>query len=350
MARRGSNPTKTGDELPPYGLVRIIIPVYIPSLDGYFTDSLRVFEAMLDSLMETTDDRVLVTVIDNACAPEVFKVLHGHLSDGRIDRLVHNGVNRGKIDPVLSELRSSHEPFLVVADADVAFRSGWLDAFLSAMSVFPECGLLSLHPTPEMRWHSSGSLLVSRLSGTRLRRARLVDQEDVERFAESVGRAAPEPPTEGDLLLVRGGSALVVGFGHFAFAIRKHAVRDLPSGPSRSTRKGVIIDYFEKPADRAGWWCASVPRALVHHIGNVLDAEEKRRIAAFTSTAFADTAESDIPGPSKSLSRYLPEVARRAATGVSARIERIPWLNRAIFRDANIELKLGSASQIEEAS
>ena len=106
MARYGTNPIMSIGTPPPYGEVRLILPVYLPSREGYFADGLRVLEATLSSVAATTDDRVLVTVIDNGGDGEVGVVLDENLRSGLIDRVVRNSINRGKVDAVLAELRS----------------------------------------------------------------------------------------------------------------------------------------------------------------------------------------------------------------------------------------------------
>jgi len=314
MSRRGSNPSKQGQRLPAFGQVRLIIPVYLPSSDGYYADGLRVFETMVDSIEATADDRVLVTVIDNACGPEVRESLE-HLVEGRVDRLVRNRSNRGKVDAVLAELNATFEPVIVVADADVVFRPGWVDAVHEGFGAFPECGLLSLHPAPDLRWHASSSILV----GARSRKAHLVqapvvEPGDLERFAMSVGRVATVQPAEGQLLVERDGHALMLGFAHFAFALRRAAVADLPSEPCRSTEDGVDARYFELPADQAGWWCATVLWALVHHIGNTLDQDEEARIASFAASVAADHAPGLPAARRAAASRRSPEIVHRLVT------------------------------------
>lgn len=314
MARLGSNPSKERDNLPRYADVRVIIPVYLPSLEGYYQHGLRVFEAMLDSIASTTDGRVLVTVIDNACGSDVTPSLERYLEEGRVDRLVRNRVNRGKVDAVLAEMRASYEEVLVVADADVVFRPGWVDAVLAGFSAFPECGLLSLHPAPDLRWYASSSILASaRSRGARLVRAPLADVEDLERFAQSVGRIATEQPIEGQLVVVRDGHALMLGFAHFAFAVRSEAVACLPDGPSLSAENGVDAEYFELPADRAGWWCATVLWALAHHVGNTIDDMELYRIADFVASEVSESVGDLPPARRAAISRLLPETTRRMA-------------------------------------
>ncbi|MEO6628526.1 MAG: glycosyltransferase [Aquihabitans sp.] len=351
MARRGSNPAQFNEDLPPYGVIRLIVPVYLPSLEGYFADGLRVFEAMLASILATTNQRVQVTVIDNACAPEVATSLNEHVRAGRIDRLVRNASNRGKVDAVLSELRATFEPVAVVVDADVAFRPGWVDATLAALEAFPECGMLSLHPAPDFRWHASSSLLMSAgAARARLCRASVVDPADLDRFAQSVGRGATAQPPEGQLLVTRGDAALMLGFGHFAFAVRREVVGDLPAGPSRSTLDGVDVHYFEAPADRAGWWCASVVRALVHHIGNRLDDEETLRIASFVASDVIDHASQTAPAGSAPRWSWLPSPVRRLSVRAGREIERRRFLARWLLPPRNLQMVPSSASRLAASS
>ncbi len=127
---------------------------------------------------------------------------------------------------------------------------------------------------------------------------------------------------------MRDGAALMLGFGHFAFAVRKDVIADLPAGPSLSTRNGVDVDYFELPADASGWWCASVPQALVHHIGNTLDAAEEQRIADFARRPLTDRAVGTPHGRRPVIGRYVPRIIRRGAVRAAAAIYARPRLAR----------------------
>ncbi len=345
MARRGTNPTKVEGQPPPYGEVRLILPVYLPALEGYFADGLRVLEATLTSIAATIDSRVLVTVIDNGSTREVAAKLTEHLQAGLIDRVVHNALNRGKVDAVLAELRSSYEPISVVTDSDVVFRPGWVDALLAALEAFPECGMLSLHPAPDLRWHASSSTIAARGTGTRLVRAPVVDAADLERFYQSVGRVMPPQHPQGNLLVSRGGKVLGLGFAHFAFAVRREVLIDLPLGPSLSSANGADVDYFELPADAMGWWCLSVPRALVHHVGNTLDSAEERRIAEFSAQVITDRPSGDLKARIPRGSRYLPGLVRRSILRAAALAERRPILAQWLMPERQVQLETLSATQ-----
>lgn len=292
--------------------MRVIIPVFLPHSEGYFRDGLDILEVLLDSLVESMDERVRVSVIDNASEARVRQRLEQRLSEGSIDRVVHNQVNRGKVDAVLSELRAMFEPVAVVVDADVVFRRGWVDSVLAALDAFPECGMLGLSPSPG--WHASTSVLSSaRSTGARLLTTSVADADDMQRFAASIGRDSLRAPVRGHHLAVeRAGRALVVGFGHFAFAVRREVVGDLPAIPSRSARGGTDAAFFETPADAAGWWCLSLARAAVHHIGNTIEDAERRTIAEFRSTELADDASPLRPPRRARAATTVPRRGRRA--------------------------------------
>lgn len=78
---------------------------------------------------------------------------------------------------------------------------------------------------------------------------------------------------------------MMLGFSHFAFAIRREAISALPSEAWPHFRSGIDM---ERAADRSGWWCASVLSALVHHVGNTIDCDETNRIQDFTASSFED--------------------------------------------------------------
>ncbi|MEO6628525.1 MAG: glycosyltransferase family A protein [Aquihabitans sp.] len=325
-------------------MVRLIIPLYLPSLEGFFEDGLRLFERTLASIEATGSERVRTTVIDNGCTPEVAAALDAHLLNGRIDQVVRNSFNRGRIDPITAELKATFEPIAVVADADVAFRSGWVDSLLAGFTAFPECGLLSLHPAPDLRWLVSTSVLAGApTSRARIVRAPVLDRADAERFAGSIGRPATEQPAAGQLVVVRGENALMLGFSHFAFAIRREATADLPQQPTLLRRSGVGL---EETIDGAGWWCASVLTALVHHMGNVLDDEEHRRIEAFQATEMADLPAPLGPPRQSQISRRLPPLARRALAFAARSIYGRPRVNDVVFPEREILKEPSSAVRV----
>src|SRR4051812_4363028 len=61
---------------------RVILPIYIPRLTGYFKDSLTILGMCLESLRLTAGDRTSVTLIANQCADEALEMLTDHYRAG----------------------------------------------------------------------------------------------------------------------------------------------------------------------------------------------------------------------------------------------------------------------------
>lgn len=350
MTRTGENPSRHSSDLPRYGTMRVIIPVFVPYSGDYFEDGLEIVRILLDSLNESIDERVRVTVVDNASRPDVVALLESHLASGTIDRLIRNQQNRGKVDAVLAELRATFEPISVVVDADVVFRSGWVDSVLASLAAFPECGMLSLSPTPG--WHAASSVLATAcLAGARIIATSIADDADMGRFAASIGRRHLEMPVRGRHLAVeREGAALTVGFGHFAFAVRREVVDALPSRPSRSARGGTDAAYLEHPADRAGWWCLSMSRAAVHHIGNTLDDAERRTIEEFRSTVLTDVAGVPTRAARPRAARVLAAPGRHRIAALIRRTANLPSMSRRLAPNEELQLREGSALRVVRSS
>src|SRR5688572_16648776 len=139
--REGLNPFKNSS-IESFKQHRVLIPVYIPNKEGYFKDAIEILRLCIESLHRTTVGRASVTVISNGSMLEVVELLQSYLSRGYIQQLVLNGRNWGKIDAVLSTARGRFENLMTIADADVLFRPGWIEAVEEAFRVFPECGFV----------------------------------------------------------------------------------------------------------------------------------------------------------------------------------------------------------------
>src|SRR5262245_44610991 len=120
--RVGINPAKSQTHLGEYGLHRVIVPVYIPHLEGYFQHAIEVLRMCLESLRVTTSRMAAVTIVSNACVPEAIEEMERHRV--WVDQIVLNSHNRGKIDAVVAAAKGSFEPLVTITDCDVLFRPG----------------------------------------------------------------------------------------------------------------------------------------------------------------------------------------------------------------------------------
>ncbi len=266
--RIGENPAKSGREARSDADIRVVVPLYVPELSGYFAEAVAIFELCLGSLAATSGAETRITVVANACCAEVVELLAGHQRSGAIDQLVVSHDNLGKFDGFLAGARASWEPIVVGSDADVLWRSGWQHALTSVLAAFPECGIVGASPAPNLATYASSATVLDALTRREVARRSVVDPADLTRFAESVGTPDLFAGHEAEQLVVeRGPVTALVGAGHFAFGVRRAALRDVTPGPNRTSEREAL----DLPLDSAGWWRLATPQAWALHLGNVVE-------------------------------------------------------------------------------
>lgn len=273
--RIGRNPAKDGPELSGYGRHRIIIPVYIPRLDGYFEHSLEVLKLCLESLKLSVAGKANVTIVSNGSSPEVVAELDRQYRQGWIDQLLLNRENRGKVDAVVSAARGAFEEFITISDCDVLFKIGWLRAVENIFHNFPECGFVSPMPTPNMLWRHTSATILGGLARRELAAEKIVPEEDLLRFAKSIGSPDlfKQQHKESQFTVRRNGVTACVGCGHFVCTIRKVVLKGMPEQASQMAIEGKSEElWLDRPPDKLGLWRLATTKAYVYHMGNSPEA------------------------------------------------------------------------------
>jgi hypothetical protein len=273
--RVGDNVAKRSEALPPFGRHRVILPVYIPSLDEYFAKAIDVLHLCLESLRLTTQGIASITVISNGSAPAVEDDLVRLYRAGWIDQLAINRRNWGKVDAVVGAARATFEELITIADCDVLFMPGWMEAVEEVFRQFPECGVASPAPNPRLSWYYASATILGALVKRELGYEKVVPEIDLDRFAASIGSS--ELFTKGDrgaqMVVKRNGAAACVGCGHFVFTIRRGVLAAVPPEPACDALGGRAHEmWLDRPADVLGLWRLATTRAYAHHIGNMPEA------------------------------------------------------------------------------
>ena len=277
--RTGKNFALGMTALPPFGQHRVILPVFIPTLDGYFERSLDVLHLCLESLRLSTKGKASVTVISNGSAPAVEGYLTTLYGAGWIDQLTINRRNWGKVDAVMAAARGTFEELITITDCDVLFMPGWLEAVEEMFRQFPECGVVAPAPNPHLAAYYASATILAALVKRELRYDKVVADIDLDRFAASIGNAAyfSSREREKQMVVQRKSSVACVGCGHFVFTMRRAVLAAVPreascealGTPSRSFSHERWLD---RPADFLGLWRLATTRAFAYHMGNVPEA------------------------------------------------------------------------------
>jgi cellulose synthase/poly-beta-1,6-N-acetylglucosamine synthase-like glycosyltransferase len=313
--RVGVNPKKVDARLGAYADHRIIIPVYIPEVTDYYEKTAEILKMHLESLCRSVEDRAKITVVSNGCADEVNQLLTEYYDSGRIDQLLLNRENRGKVDAIVSVARGAFEELITFSDCDVLFMPGWLEAVEQIFHDFPECGAAAPVPRPDLLWYDTSATLIGAVAKRMLGFGKVVSDDDLDAVERSIGAHFSIAPQyrQAQAHVRRRGTTACIGCGHFVITIRRDAVTWMPPYPSlKAVAQDTETIWIDDPPERLGLWRLATTRVLAHHMGNVLEdwarAEFER---AMTAEASSTANDSDLPGIRRS---RLPWKLRSLAT------------------------------------
>jgi len=252
---------------------RVIVPVYIPNLENYYSGAFDSLKLCIHSLLQTIPDTSSVTIINNNCAREVSLFLTELFHDKKIDQLVLNSINKGKVEAVLDIFRNSKEDLVTISDCDVLFKQGWLLETKKIFNTFPKVGYVSPLPLPEScNYFSKWSWYYGIISG-KLVKEEHSDLESLKLFNKSI--LSEKKSSEIDkrpFKLKKDKITAVLGAGHFCGTYNKNVVSEIPKSFSGNTFTGAEKFYFDKPVQDAGFLRLATDKAWVYHISvNVED-------------------------------------------------------------------------------
>jgi len=269
--RIGSNPEKDKQILDD-AYHRIIIPVYVPNLEGYFEHGLEFTRLCVESVAKTKHPQSRLTVVNNGSCDQITTYLQQQYELGTIDQLVHNSKNVGKIDAVLPIARNASEKLITLSDGDVLFKDGWIQGVEAVFSNFPEAGMVS--PVPHGTTYSNYTVntLYDGFFKGKLKFQSLCDPKAMLRFAESIGSESMyknQARLEQQLTVKRKDFSAIVGCGHFVATLRREVFDEAPKGLSKlAYASEADRNYVDIPNEKAGLWRLATVQNYAYHIGN----------------------------------------------------------------------------------
>ncbi|MEB2777516.1 glycosyltransferase family A protein [Algoriphagus sp. D3-2-R+10] len=268
--RKGKNPILTKKINKKSGYHRILIPVYIPDLNGYYSNSFEVLKLCISSLLSTVHEKSLITIIDNNCCLEVKNYLNDLVRNRKVNQIIVNSENNGKIDPIVSILKGTHENLITITDADVLFASGWQSEVEKLFIDFPEAGMVSPLGIPSFYSYFSAYSWFYGILKYKIVREYNDDLSSVIKFNESIGRHRSINSIESNPIYIKNGnSRAMLGNGHFCVTISKEVIPYIPLKLSGSQFKGAEVNFIDYPVVLAGFMRIATPMGHVYHMGNV---------------------------------------------------------------------------------
>lgn len=271
--RKGQNPILNSKIVKKNSYHRIVVPVYIPDLLGYYLESLDVLKLSLNSLISTIHNQTSITVIDNNSCKEVKDYLQKLVYSGDIDQLVTYNVNQGKVDPIVSYLKGCHEDLITITDADVLFTPNWQNSVENLFATFPEAGMVSPLAAPSLYSFYTAFTWFYGIFKYQILKDFNTDLAALVKFHNSIDRQRSLNEIEKKPFFIRSGKVrAVLGNGHFCVTISKEIIPFIPLESSGSDFKAAEEKFIDKPVVLAGFMRMATEKGYVFHMGNTVES------------------------------------------------------------------------------
>jgi glycosyltransferase involved in cell wall biosynthesis len=274
--RIGQNPAKSVDFVAQPERVTVAVLSYIPTLGGYYAQSLEVLKACLSSIWENTRLPYNLMVFDNASCPEVRAFLSEAHTQGKIQYLVLSEQNIGKAGAWNFVFGAAPGEYVAYADSDVYHYPGWLAPQMELLETFPQAGMVTGMPmwTPA-EYSTATADWAEQNPEVTVERGKFLPWEDYWRHSRSLGaekaKARVHFDSVEDVTMLYQGQRYYIGAAHFQFVARKSALQSVLPIPSKRPMGQVRL--LDIAINEQGYLRFCTPDWWVQHMGNTLQDE-----------------------------------------------------------------------------
>ncbi|WP_299130576.1 glycosyltransferase family 2 protein [uncultured Winogradskyella sp.] len=317
------NPQKQSKKIELEFQHRLIIVVFIPSLEGYYKDVLEVFKLCLNSAIITTNTNCAITVVNNASCEAVSEFLDQKLSANDIDTVIHHKKNIGKIDALIGAARGSREPIITLSDVDILFKQGWQE---ETEKLFVNIkGVASVSPIPcrNFKNYETASTLSRILKKQVKFKYQSIPEnfEDHNRYLDSFHWQLDTDKNKKWPVIAFNGIKAIVGSGHQILSMRRELFFSTVPKESSLILVGNNSEflYCDEPINRSGGMRLATYNNFAYHMGNTVEDWMRKVQGANSEMSALDTsvkARLDLPNfsakkPSKSWFRLKKRIVHR---------------------------------------
>ncbi len=273
--RKGQNPAKFVKYVAKPERITVAVLTYIPFLSGYYAESLDVLTACLNSLWRNTNLPFDLMIFDNGSCPEVVGYLQHSFQEGRIQYLILSEKNLGKGGAWNVIFEAAPGEILAYTDSDAYFHSGWLEASVEILEMFPNVGMVTSRPfrtPPEL--FSKTIAWAEAEPDVDIERGQYIPWEAFREFDMSLGQDEDEVRTRytstEDVRLTYRGATAQVGASHWQFVAWKSVIRQFT--PFEMDRPMGQVRELDRLVDQAGLLRLMTSEPLAMNMSNTLQS------------------------------------------------------------------------------
>lgn len=273
--RVGMNPQKQFKKIDLLYTHRLIIVVFIPSLEGYYQNVFDVFKLCLESAITTINTKCAITIVNNASCEEVTRFLNDKLVSKAIDSVIHHNENIGKMDALIGAAKGSREPLITMSDVDILFQHGWQNAVENIFTSMKNVGSVSpISVRKSMRYGTTSTLEKILLKKVKLDFVPIEANFNAHnRYLKSINW---NPEVDKNLkwpVVSQNGAKAILGSGHQIMTLNRLILHTtVPIAPSL-TLVGNHSEflYCDEPVDRSGGMRLATYHNFAFHMGNKVE-------------------------------------------------------------------------------
>ena len=271
--RKGINPAKLeNNKIENNCFHQVIVPVYLPKLEGYYEEGLAILKLCLESIYLTVHDKTYISVVNNGSCQEVKDYLNDMLEQQKIQELIHTTAI-GKINAIAKGLSGHYFDLVTITDADVLFTNGWQKAVYEIYETFPKAGMVGTTPNPlEINRYTEKTFFDNFYN----RDFRFYDipketGDDIELFFKSIEWKGVKSSIHKQKVFAvkRHNVKAIIGAGHFTATYKPELLRKLRISNSTDKLGGkVLLTYLDLPTIKKGHWRLTTFDNFTYHMGN----------------------------------------------------------------------------------
>lgn len=278
--RKGKNPAKLkgNNEVKSKAFHQVIVPVYLPLLEGYYKEGLDILKLCVESVYLTVHDKTLITVVNNGSCKKVRHYLNYCLEEEIIHEVIHTSAI-GKINAIAKGLSGHNFELVTITDADVLFTNGWQKAVYEIYENFPKAGMVCTTPLFYRIRNGTEMIFWDNLFNKELKFREVKSPEDQEYFMKSIeGLQRLNKFNKTNFLCLKNKYEVVLGAGHFCSTYRPEVLKKKSSNHENVKMSPKSMrDFLDDPVIKHGLWKLSTSENFTYHMGNTLEQWMKEK-------------------------------------------------------------------------
>ncbi len=270
--RIGNNPRKSTATISTEFFHQVIVPVYIPNLEDYYSQSFQILRICMDTLIASSHDKTFFTIVNNGSCEEVSHYLDQLYNKGQIHELIHTA-NIGKVNAIYKGLTGHSFPLLTISDADVLFLNGWQKATYAVLEAIPQSGAVCTTPLSRNIKYLTSNIFFDCFFSKSLRFTDVKNPIAMQQFTASIGKEKflRQSHLEKYLTVTKNGVRAVVGAGHYVCTYRGEIFAKNCFSHSEEFMGKTVRQHLDLPVLKKNYWRLSTEENYTYHMGNGIE-------------------------------------------------------------------------------